>query len=601
MPQIGEAWAGRASAGNTDGFAEIVRLLLLAISHFQRGAGMPVFEIGRILALSSAEARVVVPTSAGSFDLICEILGWLVDACGLLRSGQPLDAHAGRLPPLLQQLHTRFGAHSVSWQFIAAALRRGVPFYELPDRMTQFGQGHLVHRMCQSLTDRTANIGVHLSRNKFAAAQILGEAGIPVPVHKQVVDEATALKAAEEIGYPVVVKPANLDGGTAVGADLRTPAEVQKAFRIARDKSDQILVEKHVPGRDYRITVFQNHAIWAVERVPGGVVGDGKASVRQLVNRLNADPKRVAAEHAALKPIVFDDEARLLIERAGLTEDSVPAAGQFVRLRRAANVASGGLPVPVFDKMHPDNARLAVRAAAAMGLDMAGVDLLIPDISRSWMETGAAICEINAAPDIGQTTSAHLYEPIFARLVPGTGRIPIILIVGAPPDSLPDRLVAEGLPRPGMTIGYLDRHGPRVGDERLSPGAVQTFLGGRTLVRDRRVEALVMQVNDDGLIRAGLPFPRYDILIVAGEYLTPNYPEQAVSGAASTELMACLLPACDGTVVRLRGADVDIGALKPLTGAGWQEDMPEEALEPFLRSEIERLARVHQESARPPG
>src|SRR5690606_8124879 len=125
----------------------------------------------------------------------------------------------------------------------------------------------------------------------------------------------------------------------------------------------------------YRIVVFRGKAIWAKERRPAGVTGDGKSTIRELVAAVNADPRRGSDVYAPLKKLRLDEEAEKLLARDGLTFDSVPQGGAFVPLRRRANVSAGGTPVAVTDRMHPDNARAAERAAELVGLDLAGVDL----------------------------------------------------------------------------------------------------------------------------------------------------------------------------------------------------------------------------------
>ncbi len=234
------------------------------------------------------------------------------------------------------------------------------------------------------------------------------QAGLPAPNHQAVNDEDSAVRAAEALGYPVVVKPSDKDGGVGVSVGLKTPEAVRKAFRRAREYSRAILVESFIEGRDYRLITLNGQLIWAVERVPGGVTGDGKSTIRQLVDQLNADPLRTDGPGGKLRPLLFDEEAAELLAERGMDETTIPTAGARIALRGAANVASGGTPVDVFDQVHIDNRQLAERAARAFRLDVAGIDLLIPDISRSWKETGAGICEINAQPCFGRATAGHL-------------------------------------------------------------------------------------------------------------------------------------------------------------------------------------------------
>ena len=154
---------------------------------------------------------------------------------------------------------------------------------------------------------------------------------------------------ADAAGYPVVVKPADQDGGIAVSADIRTGEELEKAFHRAREKSANVLVEQFIPGRDYRLQVFRGRCVWAIERVPASVTGDGVSTIERLVAIANADPRRGDGPHSPLKRLKLDDEALELLQRDGLSVQSIPAQGAFVKLRRASNVGSGGMPVNVMD------------------------------------------------------------------------------------------------------------------------------------------------------------------------------------------------------------------------------------------------------------
>ncbi len=596
LPGLEDDWAARNRLDpNSSGFAEIVHLLLLALNRLQRSAGLPVFETGRILRLESQNAQILVTTTSGTYQLIANIMHCLLHSVRLIKSGDLADHNYSDITNLCRQLRNIFGYHLVANKFISTALNLGIPFVQLPDRVIEYGQGHLARRMLDTLTDATSNISVHLARNKNYAAAVLREAGIPVPLHFLVENEQQALQVANDLGFPVVVKPADRDGGEAVGAGLLTPEEVRHAFAKAFAASRKVLVEKHVPGRDYRITVYLGQAIWAVERVPGGIVGDGKASVRELVDRLNGEPRRKIGAEGGLKPIIIDSEANAWLRRVGMTEGSIPALAEFIRLRGAANVASGGLPVAVYDQLHPDNAQLAVRAANALGADIAGIDLLIPDISCSWLESGAFVCEVNPGPDIGQLTAAHLFEPILASLLEGNGRIPIVLVVGAEAGSPTDRLFEEGLDLTDMTIGYYDQHGIRVRGEWLARNPVGSYLAGQILARDRRVEAIIMRIDDNGLLATGLPFQRIDMLVIAGNAVNVAHSASPLGCAeAMMDLVTSLLTACDGPVVILPEAEFELDISEVQVANELRTDISAEMVEPYLCERIRGLAALHR-------
>jgi len=291
-----------------------------------------------------------------------------------------------------------------------------------------FGQGAKSRWFDSSLTDDTPAISVRLAKQKNVCAAILRRHGLPVPRHHLASDEVRAVAAAESIGYPVVVKPADQDRGIGVAAGLVNAAQVVRAFVEASRHSKAVLVEKHVDGGDYRVHVFQGEVYKVRHRIPGGVVGDGRSSVAELLQSLNSDPRRgPPGTDSKLFRIDLDTEALELLQERQLGTDSVPQEGTFVQLRRIANVSVGGVSLPVdLSQVHPDNLALARQAVRALKLDLAAVDLLIRDIGRSWRDVEAGICEVNAQPQFGVDAP----EWLFTRFFPGQGRIPMIAVVG---------------------------------------------------------------------------------------------------------------------------------------------------------------------------
>lgn len=410
----------------------------------------------------------------------------------------------------------RLPRDSNTLRFLRAAAERQIPVLPVGSNLYQYGYGRQALWLNSSFTSHTPNVSARLARDKLSGAGRLRQAGIPVPDHQLVADEDDAVRAASRLGFPVVVKPVDQDGGRGVAAGLGTEAEVREAFAHALTFSQRVLVEKHVQGRDYRLTVLDGQLLWAVERVPAGVTGDGRQSVAQLVAQENARSERGTTPQAALQPLVLDAEAKALLDQQGLSETAVPADGLQVRLRRIANVAAGGRPVAVTDHVHPDNARLAVRAAAALRLDLAGVDLLIPDIARSWLDTGAAVCEVNAQPQLGALTGGHLYGAILDHRLRGTGRVPVLVLVEPPTAPSQIGLLVGALRAQGYCVGWAGRDGVGVDDECLARSAADLLAAGTQLITDARIDAVVLSCTDDRLAQTGLPVDRLDWVVLAG-------------------------------------------------------------------------------------
>lgn len=530
-----------------------IALLLHGVHCLQVAADVPVAGPGRVVGIAPSGMVAAVPTLVTGHQATVAAMRWVIRLLALVAADADPARHLERLPDVIAALSRQVPGSSNMPRFIRAGHELGFPVRELPGHIIQFGNGRRARWLESSFTDRTPRIGAGLARSKEMAAAMLRHAGVPVPAHVRVHDEEAALRAADALGYPVVVKPADLDGGVAVAPGLLNPEEVRRSFAIARAASANVLVEKHFEGRDYRLTVFNSQLLWTYERVPGSVTGDGTHTVAELVALLNSEQQRgIGRKGSSLTPLVLDEEADTLLRRRNLTGDSVPAAGEFVRLRRAANISVGGLPVGgVFDKVHPDNRRLAIRAADILGLDLAGVDLLMPDIARSWLETGAIICEVNGQPDLGVLTWEHIYTPILRDLVEGTGRIPVAVVLGAPPGSTLAAAIAADLAAGGLAAGLADPSGVSIAGERIST-ETDALAAGRALMVDRTVEAAVLSVDDFGVMRSGLAMDRFDVLVVAGRHI--RRPGDApASGNELASMLQAFLPMCDGAVLMLDG------------------------------------------------
>jgi cyanophycin synthetase len=558
--------ASGEEAGETAG--SVLDRIIRWTAELQRAGGQPVFGTGKVVLRAADTGRFILalPTmnpgaAEKAFRLTVRIAAGLLD--GAEPAGTLMDTARAEVDAYVKAFSAKATGGSNTDRFLKAAHEARIPWFRVTGSIFQFGMGSKARWLDSSFTDQTPVIASNIARNKIAAAEVLRGAGLPVPAHAAVGTAKEAARIARNLGYPVVVKPANKDGGVGVSAGLKDEAAVLKAFDAARRFSTAVMVEKHVDGRDYRLVVFGGKLIWALERVPGGVTGDGVSSVRQLVERVNAEPARAKRANAPLKPLEIDDEMQDLLAEYGMSLDSVVEAGRWLRLRRAANVASGGTPQGVFEQVHPDNALLAERAARTLRLDIAGIDLLIPDIGRSWMETGAAICEVNAQPTIGNTTSAHLYGQILKALVPQGGRVPIALIVGAGDGSAAPDLVARILAGAGLRTGVATRRRVTLDGRVLSTAPENVFMAARSLIADTGTDAVVVSASDMSVARTYMAFDRCTVVAMAGVQIDGKETQPGRVMA----LARILLPLSFGAIV-LNADEPDCLAMAPsLNGA----------------------------------
>ena len=437
---------------------------------------------------------------------------------------------SSELEGLIRRAQKRaFGPSTAS--LIKAAEKRGVPWLRLNEySLVQLGHGKHQRRIQATITSETKHIAVSIASDKEETRRILHEMGLPVPRQELVYSAREAARAARKIGYPVVVKPLDANHGRGVSIGMDSDETVEAAFAQAREHSRGVLVESFISGFDHRMLVVDGHLVAASKRVPGHVVGDGVHTVAELVELVNQDPRRGIGHEKVLTRLEFDHQAERLLATAGLTEQSVLPAGEVFYLRSTGNLSTGGTALDVTDVVHPDNREMAVRAAGAIGLDVAGVDFLTDDISKSWMEIGGGICEVNAAPGFRMHVSPSegkprdVAGPVLDMLFPpgAPSRIPIAAITGTNGKTTTTRMIAHIHKLAGETVGMATTDGVYIDSLRTVVGDMTGPMAAQMVLRDPRVSVAVLETARGGLLRSGLGYSRPNVaccLNVAADHL----------------------------------------------------------------------------------
>ncbi|WP_201306094.1 cyanophycin synthetase [Roseomonas harenae] len=403
---------------------------------------------------------------------------------------------------------------------VQEAERRGIPVMRMDEHsLVQLGHGKRQQRLRASITGRTSSIAVEIAGDKDLTKALLADAGLPVPRGAVVRTAEDAVWEAERIGYPVVTKPLDGNHGRGVSLDLRTPEDVRRGFEDAARRSRDVIVEQQFQGYDHRILVIGGEVRAVAQRVPAHVVGDGVRTIAALIEEVNRDPRRGSGHENMLTRIEVDEHVLGLLAKAGMNLESIPEKGRCVALRDTANLSTGGTAIDRTDDIHPDNACIARRAAMAVGLDVAGIDFLAPDIRRSVRETGGGIVEVNAAPGFRmhlepfEGWARDIARPVIDMLFPDgeTGRIPILAITGTNGKSTTTRMVAHILRHAGMTVGMTTTSGIWINDDKITDADASGPKSARMVLRDPSVDAAVLETARGGILREGLGFEECDV------------------------------------------------------------------------------------------
>ena len=419
---------------------------------------------------------------------------------------------------------------------VQAAVVRGIPFRRLTSgSLVQFGWGSKQRRIQAAEIDRTSAIAEAIAQDKELTKRLLEAAGVPVPSGRPATSVEEAWAVAEEIGLPVVVKPQDGNQGKGVTVNIESRDQLEKGYAAAAAISDNILVERYLPGHDFRFLVVGDKLVAAARRDPPQVIGDGVHTVRELVNLVNSDPRRGDGHATSLTKIRFDDIALSRLALQGLNAESITPKGQRVVLRNNANLSTGGTATDVTEDVHPELAARAIAAAQMIGLDIAGVDVVCDTVLKPLEEQGGGIVEVNAAPGLrmhlapsygkGRPVGEAIIANVFA---PGDdGRIPVVAVAGTNGKTTTVRLIANILGSDGKRVGMTSTDGVYIEGQRIDTGDCSGPRSARNVLMHPDVDAAVFETARGGVLREGLGFDRCNVAVVTniglGDHLGLSY------------------------------------------------------------------------------
>jgi len=443
---------------------------------------------------------------------------------------------------------------------VEEARRRDIPAIRLDDSsLVQLGYGKYQKRIRAGVTSRTSSIAVETASDKELTIRLLDDVGIPTPRQRLVQSVDAALAAVEKLGFPLVTKPLDVSHGRGVSLNLNSLDEIRWGYEIAAEYNRRVLIETFLPGKDYRVLVINNRVVAVAERVPAHVVGNGKQTIAELLEEVNRDPRRGFGHEKVLTRITISHQTRVLLERAGYTLDTVPAPGEIFFLSSTANLSTGGTAIDRTTEIHYETREIARRAAMVIGLDVAGVDIITPDIRQPLREVGGGIVEVNAGPGFRMHLQPstgkprNVAKPVIQMLFPprAPARIPIISITGTNGKTTTARMVAHILKMHGERVGLTTTDGIYIDGQLYLKGDMTGPWSARMVLKDPTADAAVLETARGGILREGIGFDRCDVgavLNVSNDHLG-LYGIDTVEQLAEVKSLVVEIVRDDGTSV----------------------------------------------------
>ncbi|EAM47724.1 cyanophycin synthetase [Crocosphaera watsonii WH 8501] len=423
-----------------------------------------------------------------------------------------LQANAA-LGPSTQTLVTEAEARNIPWMPLSARA------------MVQLGYGVNQKRIQATISDYSGILAVELACDKEATKTILLDAGVPVP-------RGTTIQFFEELesaiadvgGYPIVIKPLDANHGRGITIDVNSWEDAEEAYDLAskESKTRSVIVERFYKGSDHRLLVINGKLVAVAERVPASVVGDGQHTIEELIAITNEDPRRGEGHDNVLTKIKVDKTSLAILDKQGLRLETVLDKGEVAYLRATANLSTGGVPIDRTDEIHPQNLWMAERVSKIIGLDIMGIDVVTPDISKPLQEVDGVIVEVNAAPGFrmhvapSQGLSRNVAAPVMDMLFPPDtpSRVPIVAITGTNGKTTTTRLTAHIYRQTGKVVGYTSTDGVYIGDYLVEKGDNTGPFSAAMILKDPTVEVAVLESARGGILRSGLAFDSCDVGIV---------------------------------------------------------------------------------------
>ncbi len=404
-----------------------------------------------------------------------------------------------------------------------AAVKRGIPVARLGGgSMLRLGYGKNIRLLEASLTDNSSCIAVDTVSDKQLTKRILMDNNIPVPFGVVTQSLQEAIEASHRVGFPLVLKPLDSNQGKGVTVNIGSVELIAEAYTEARKYSNKVIVERYINGKDYRVLVVGGRISAVAERRPPQIIGDGRSTIRELVDRENKNPLRGEDHEKPLTFIKLDEIAERCLRAQGLTAECIPEEGRRVQLRQNGNISTGGTARNCTEDIHPKNAQYAIAAAKAMSLDIAGVDFSTEDISTPIDMNSGAVIEVNAAPGLRMhlhptegepvDVAAHILDMLYPE-----GRnfsIPIAAITGTNGKTTTTRLIRHTMALTGLTIGMTCTSGIYIGNECIQKGDTTGPVSAHMVLSNKKVEAAVLETARGGIIRKGLGYDLADAAVL---------------------------------------------------------------------------------------
>src|SRR5690606_12451613 len=420
----------------------------------------------------------------------------------------------------LKEIRERVRLGPSTGSIVEEAQSRRIPWIRLgKNSLVQLGYGINQQRFQATITGKTSSIAVDIACNKEITKKMLEDSAIPVPSGDLVTDNVGLERVIRKIGFPLVLKPLDGNHGRGQTINVQDWETAKEGLVYAQTISHKVIVERYVTGFDYRVLVINHKMVAAARRVPAHIVGDGLATIQQLIDLEKQNARTEYGHENPLTEINVDRDTVELLGKLEYTLETIPQKRGTVYLKSTANLSTGGTSIDVTDMVHPENNTMCERISKIIGLDVCGIDIMAENLTQPLKESGGVILEVNAAPGFrmhlapSEGLPRNVAGPVVDMLYP-PGKpitIPIIAVTGTNGKTTTTRLISHIVKNNGYRVGFTTSDGIYIQNTMLTKGDTTGPISAEFILKDPTVEFAVLETARGGILRSGLGFGQCDI------------------------------------------------------------------------------------------
>ncbi len=406
---------------------------------------------------------------------------------------------------------------------IDEAQQRGIPVMHLPNyKLTQLGTGMFQKRLRNTLSPYAGFLAVGNVKDSWLSTQMMGNAGIPVAKSILTQSKEEALKFKKKVNKPIVIKSPCNERKRNVFPVLTRKNDIERAFLLCQTQAEKVFVQEHIPGFTYRLLVINNRFEAATLLEKPEVTANGKDTIAMLLEKLNQDQNRVSDNKGCLSVLEASDVMLETLSFYGYTLESIPDKGVKVVFSHHSSPRQGAFTTDVTDEVHPLNAFLAERATEIAGLDVAGVTIICPDISKPITSELGAVINVLAGPDLRMHVNPWKGKPrdvasaFTSMLFPekSLSRVPLFSVTGSKGKTACAALIQFMLQKEGYKTGMAVSTGLYIGNRKILDGNMAHKQAARQLLKDPGIDSAVLETSAISILQHGLGYDFADFGIV---------------------------------------------------------------------------------------